>query len=126
MTAGEDALLARSGTELDAAKLLAEAGFAAQAVSRAYDAAFYAAEAALLELGETRSRHSGVIAGFMQLVVAEGGDPGAGELLRSLFDRRGQADYSAAPVPAAEAGRAIVDAATVVDAVRQWLGDRRR
>lgn len=126
MTGGEDDLLARSGTELDAAKLLAEAGFAAQAVSRAYCAAFYAAEAALLELGETRSRHSGVIAAFIQLVVAEGGDPGAGKLLRSLFDRRGQADYSAVPVPAAEAGRAIADAATVVDAVRQWLAGRHR
>jgi uncharacterized protein (UPF0332 family) len=124
VTGGEDDLLARSGTELDAAKLLAEAGFAAQAVSRAYYAAFYAAEAALLELGETRSKHSGVIAAFMQHVVAEGADPVAAKLLRSLFDRRGQADYSAAPVPAAQAGRAIADAATVVNAVRQWLADR--
>lgn len=126
MTGGEEDLLARSGTELDAAKLLAEAGFAAQAVSRAYYAAFYAAEAALLELGETRSRHAGVIAAFIQLVVTEGADPEAGKLLRSLFDRRGQADYSAVPVPTAQAGRAIADAATVVDAVRQWLADRHR
>ena len=124
MTGGEKDLLARSGTELDAARLLAEGGFPAQAVSRAYFGAFYAAEAALLELGETRSRHSGVVAAFMQLVVAHGADPGAAKLLRSLFDRRGQADYSAQPVPPAEAGRAIDDAAAVVDAVRQWLADR--
>ena len=126
MTGGKDDLLARSGTELAAAKVLAEAGFGAQAVSRAYYAAFYAAEAALLELGETRSRHSGVIAAFIQRVLAEGGDPGAGRLLRSLFDRRGQADYSAAPVPAAQADRAIEDATTVVNAVRNWLADRGR
>lgn len=124
MTAAEDDLLVRSGTELEAAKLLAERDFAAQAVSRAYYAAFYAAEAALLDLGETRSRHSGVIAAFLQLVVARGADPRAGKLLRSLFDRRGQADYSPAPVPAAEAVRAIADAATVVEAVRQWLASR--
>jgi uncharacterized protein (UPF0332 family) len=47
--------IARSRRELDAAQLLADNGFSAQAVSRAYYAAFYAAEAALLSLGETRA-----------------------------------------------------------------------
>jgi HEPN domain len=48
--------LARSERELGAARTLAEGGFSEQAVSRAYFACFYAAEAALLSLGETRSR----------------------------------------------------------------------
>lgn len=115
-------LLARSHQELAAARLLADSGFAAQAVSRSYYSAFFAAEAALLELGETRSKHSGVIAAFIRLVVHEGGlDSQAGRLLRSLFDRRGQADDSPGPVPVEEGERAIDDATAVVDAVAEWL-----
>ena len=64
-----EALIARGDTELLAARHLEEAGFSAQATSRAYYAAFYAAEAALLSLGETRSKHSGVISAFGLLVV---------------------------------------------------------
>lgn len=59
--AQEESGLARSREEISAAKLLAGGGFAVQSVSRAYFAAFYAAEAALLSLGESRSRHSGVM-----------------------------------------------------------------
>ena len=54
--------LERSRHELAAARLLADNGFPAQAISRAYYAAFYAAEAALLGIGEVRSKHAGVIA----------------------------------------------------------------
>jgi uncharacterized protein (UPF0332 family) len=45
--------LTRSRQKLNAARLLAESGFGAQAISRAYFAAFFTAEAALLLLGET-------------------------------------------------------------------------
>jgi uncharacterized protein (UPF0332 family) len=108
-------LMARAEKELAAARLLAHGGFAAQAVSRAYYGAFYAAEAVLLELGETRSKHSGVVAAFVRLVVQpEGIDADAGRLLRSLFDRRAQADYSEAAVPPEEAAAAIDDAETVI------------
>jgi uncharacterized protein (UPF0332 family) len=54
-----EALIARGDTELLAARHLEEAGFSAQATSRPYYAAFYAAEATLLSLGETHSKHSG-------------------------------------------------------------------
>ena len=47
-------LLARAHTELEAARVLVGAGFLDQATSRAYYAAFFAAEAALLTLGESR------------------------------------------------------------------------
>jgi uncharacterized protein (UPF0332 family) len=94
-------------------------------VSRAYYAAFYAAEAALLELGETRSKHSGVVAAFIQYAVRdEGLDPKAGRYLRSLFDRRAQADYGTTPVPVDEAHRAVGDALSVVDTVAAWLDER--
>jgi uncharacterized protein (UPF0332 family) len=118
-------LMARAEEELAAARLLANGGFAAQAVSRAYYGAFYAAEAVLLQLGETRSKHSGVVAAFVRLVVQPGDiDPDVGRLLRSLFDRRAQADYSQNAVPPEEAAAAVDDAQTVIRAAVSWLGAR--
>ena len=119
------ALLARAQEELDAANLLATGSFGAQAISRAYFAAFYAAEAALLSVGETRSKHAGVIAAFGQRVVRQ--TPFSADdarLLRSLFERRNEADYAHAPVPAEEVTHAIEDSARFVAAVRAWLADR--
>jgi len=117
--------LKRSRQELDAARLLASSGFPTQAVSRAYYTAFYAAEEALLALGETRSKHSGVLAAFESLVVREGGvDPAVGRLLRSLFRRRNEADHGAVPASQREAEQAIGDAERVVDAVESWLAER--
>jgi len=117
--------LTRSRQELEAARFLAGGGFAAQAVSRAYYAAFYAAEEALLALGETRSKHSGVLAAFEKLVVREGGlDPTIGRLLRSLFRRRNEADYGAVPASQEEGAEAVRDAESVVDAVESWLATR--
>ena len=119
MTEGE---LARSRRELAAAQLLASGGFAAQAISRAYFAAFFAAEAALLALGETRSKHSGVVSAFGKLVIREGGfDESTGRLLRSLFERRNEADYLSVDAPADEAAAAIRDAERFVSAVESWL-----
>jgi uncharacterized protein (UPF0332 family) len=118
--------LGRAHQELDAARLLAPAGFGPQAVSRAYYAAFYAAEAALFELGVTRSRHSGVISAFIQHVVHDAAlDDNVGRLLRSLFDRRGQADYGVAAVPNDEANRAVLDAGAVVGAIDVWFEGRK-
>ena len=115
----------RSHQELEAARLLASSGFYVQAVSRAYYAAFYAAEEALLALGETRSKHSGVLAAFESLVVRDGGvDPTVGRLLRSLFRRRNEADYGAVPASQKEAEQATGDAERVVDAVESWLAER--
>ena len=119
-----DEVLTRSRRELDAARHLASAGFAAQAISRAYYAAFYAAEAALAVLGETRSKHSGVVSAFSELLVKSGElAQNEGRLLRSLFDRRAGADYDIDDEPsAADASLAIADAQAVVDAVAAWLG----
>jgi uncharacterized protein len=115
--------LRRARQEVAAARHLADGGFAAQAISRAYYGAFYAAEAALHLLGETRSKHAGVIAAFVQLLIKTGEvEPQVGRLLRSLFDRRGGADYDwVDPPPEAEAEAAIRDAEEVVGAVEAWL-----
>jgi uncharacterized protein (UPF0332 family) len=119
------ALLARSGTELEAARVLASAGFADQAVSRAYYGAFYAAEAALLAVDETRSKHSGVIAAFGRVVVREGGfDAGLGGELRRLFELRNAADYSWLDAPNPEADDPIAVAKRFVAGVESWIADR--
>ncbi len=125
MTGGEWHGLDRSRQELDAARLLAGAGFGAQAISRSYFAAFFVAEEALLVLGETRSKHSGVVSAFAKLVVRDGGfDEATGRLLRSLFERRNDADYASIPVPPEEAEAAIRDAERFVDAVAAWIATR--
>lgn len=114
--------LARARRELEAAELLATNGFPAPAVSRAYFAAFYAAEAALLSIGETRAKHSGVVSAVGRLLVRERGlDERAGRLLRSLFERRSEADYDLDEVPASEAARAVDDAGMVIDLLTEWL-----
>jgi uncharacterized protein (UPF0332 family) len=118
--------LDRCREELAAARLLAGKEFEAQAVSRAYFAAFFAAEAALMALGETRSKHSGVVSAFVHLLIRGGQlDEGIGRLLRSLFERRNEADYSPVDVPAEEADAAIRDAERVVSAVKTWLAQPR-
>ena len=113
--------MTRSRQEIEAARLLADAGFAAQAVSRAYYAAFYAAEQALGSLGESRSKHSGVIAAFSKVAVREGLDDEMGRVLRSLFEQRNVADYGEEAPSPEDAELAIRDAERLVGAVESWL-----
>lgn len=114
--------MTRSRREIGAARLLAEGDFGAQAVSRAYYAAFYAAEQALSSLGESRSKHSGVIAAFGRLVVREGGlEEKMGRILRSLFEQRNDVDYGDVAASREDAELAIRDAQLFVDAVDSWL-----
>ena len=114
--------LTRSRQEIEAARLLAEGDFGAQAVSRAYYAAFYAAEQALSSLDESRSKHSGVIAAFVKLVVREGGlDEETGRILRSLFEQRKNVDCGGAVASGEEAELASRDAQRLVEAVESWL-----
>jgi uncharacterized protein (UPF0332 family) len=104
---------------------LAEGGFDAQAISRAYHVTFYAAEAALLAVGETRSRHSGVISAFAEIIVRRHGfDPEVARLIRPLFELRTRIDYDPPDVPPGEAKAAIRDAERFVEAVRAWLSPR--
>lgn len=118
--------IARARQDLAAAQLLVDNGFSAQAISRAYYAAFYAAEAALLVLRVSRSKHSGVVSAFGELVVVKGGvDPEAGRLLRRLFNHRGEADCSFGPVSESRGRDALNDATRFVDAVESWLNDGR-
>jgi uncharacterized protein (UPF0332 family) len=118
--------LSRSRREIEAARLLAEGDFGTQAISRAYYGAFYAAEHALGSLGESRSKHSGVIAAFGKLLVRGGGlEEEIGRILRSLFERN-DADYGEAVASPEDAQRAIRDAERFIDAVESWLADRQK
>jgi uncharacterized protein (UPF0332 family) len=115
----------RARDELAAAQLLADHGFAAQAVSRAYYAAFYAAEAALQTVGVVRSKHAGVVAAVARVLVRDHGlEPDVGRLLRSLFERRSRADYAIGGTPIEEATQAIADAESVVAALGRWMETR--
>lgn len=116
--------IARAKRDLDAARFLLSGGFDAQAVSRAYYAAFAAASGALGTLGETRSKHSGVIAAFGRMIVHERGfDADVAAALPELFDDRNAADYSFAPIDAPAAERAVDRAEAFVDGVALWLDE---
>jgi uncharacterized protein (UPF0332 family) len=64
MNETQQILLQKSADSIDAAQLLAERGYYDFAVSRAYYAMFYVAEAMLLQEELTFSSHAGVIAAF--------------------------------------------------------------
>lgn len=65
MTSAEArALLHKAEANLKAARLLLDAEHLDAAASRAYYAMFYTAEALLAHLGQSYSKHSGVIAAF--------------------------------------------------------------
>lgn len=104
--------------------MLREAEFHEQSTSRAYYASFYAAEAALLTLGESRSKHSGVLSAFSELVVRKQGfDPAIGRSLRRLFDLRNKADYDWLETPPPDED-AVAIAQPFVDAVATWVAQR--
>lgn len=64
MTTEQEALVAKARESVRAARLLAAEGMHGFAVSRAYYAMFYLAEALLLGEGLAYSKHSAVIAAF--------------------------------------------------------------
>lgn len=114
----------RAREEIDAATLLLDNGFTTQALSRAFHAAYHAAETALLVLGETRGDFSDVVSAFVRRVVRERAlDPEAGRLLRALFNQALLADHGYEPVPAEQATAAVMNASTVVAEVEKWLAD---
>ena len=66
MTAEQEALLQKARDSAQAAQMLLDEGFSDFSASRAYYAMFYIAQALLLDLELSFSKHSGVIAAFGQ------------------------------------------------------------
>lgn len=94
MTPEQQALLDKAQRSLDAAQSLRQQGFYDFAVSRAYYAMFYIAEALLDQEGLSFSSHAAVISAFGQYLARTGKIPV--EFHRYLIDAQAQrtrADY---------------------------------
>ena len=125
MTGEVEHLLARGREELGAAQVLVNAGFHSQALSRACLAAFHAASAALVAIGETPQTRTGVVSAFGLRVVREGGlDHEVGRALRRLFDDQDYVDYRLGEAPAEESASAIRDAGRLLEATVEWIDVR--
>jgi uncharacterized protein len=117
--------LGRGRQELEAAEALLEAGFPAQAVSRAYLAAYHAASAALSVLGELPATSAGMISAFGRHVVGENGvDHETGRVLRRLYEAGREVDYGLVDPPPEEAQGAVEDAGRFVEATAAWIERR--
>lgn len=116
-------LVSKSRRSLAAADALTARGDHDFAVSRAYYAMFYLAEAALLAQGLSYSKHSAVIGAFGRELVKGGGlSADLHASLRSAFDARSLGDYGASPVIERDAaGRVLTDARTFAQAVEPTL-----
>ena len=96
MTLQQEGLLQKAARRIRSARVLVAEGDYDSAVSRAYYAMFYVAEALLLSKGLAYSKHSAVIAAFGREFAKEGVLPV--ELhahLREASDARNVADYQA-------------------------------
>ena len=122
-------LLEKSRKSLAAASLLAKDGFSEAAISRAYYAAFYLAQAALATKDLSRSKHSGVIAAFGEHLTKKKVLPEAlHKTLLGLYESRVTSDYSVEDIPSAEETRDVLNAAhefvvSVERYLEQWLID---
>ncbi len=116
-------LLARAAQSLQAARMLTRHRHHAFAVSRAYYAMFYVAEALLLTKHLTVSKHSAVIAAFGQHFAKTNlRHRQFHRYLIEAFEQRQIADYAVEEeLGAADARRQLVRAAAFLRAVRAWL-----
>jgi uncharacterized protein (UPF0332 family) len=119
-------LLDKAGENVAASRHLLHGGYTDVAASRAYYAAFYAAEALLLSLDQSYSKHRGVIGAYGREFAKTGRlDPKYHALLRDLFDERQTADYAVeSGLSPADVGMRIEQVAEFVAAARGLLEGR--
>ncbi len=108
---------------LDASKLNLDGGFYVSSINRSYYAAFYAANALLATLGESRSKHSGVMSVFRQRFIKTGElSLEAGENYRDLLESRQSSDYDLYTKVEPETAQQLFEKArSFLDEVEQWL-----
>jgi uncharacterized protein (UPF0332 family) len=117
-----DELLHKSRRSLAAAERLLGDGDYDFAVSRAYYAMFYAAQALLLTRDIRRSKHSGIIAAFNEQFVREGKVPHQLFIsLRDAFDDRAEGDYGLVVISEEQACAGIAAAREFVEEVSQVI-----
>jgi uncharacterized protein (UPF0332 family) len=125
MTVAQANLLRKAEHSIEAAKVMKKNGFFDFAVSRAYYAMFYLAEAFLLEKGLAFSKHSAVHAAFGEHFVRTGLVPaGLHRALVHGMEARLTGDYdSTKEVSVDEAEEQIANAEQFMEAARQLLGN---
>ncbi len=124
MTDEQQALFDKARRALETARLTLDHGDADAAINRAYYAAFHAATAALLAVGETPKTHSGTHHRFHLHYVKSGRlSSSIGKTLSYASDARQRADYEAFTVfDEAAAADLITDVEAFVGAVEEMLG----
>ncbi len=118
-------LLEKSQRSLSAAERLLKEGDRDFAVSRAYYAMFYAAQALLLTGGVRRVKHSGVLSAFNEQFVKTGELPA--ELFLSLrdgFEDRAEGDYGLAEISDEQVRSGIAGAHEFVKSVSRCIKDK--
>jgi uncharacterized protein (UPF0332 family) len=115
--------LNRARQDLQATQVNLEQGFYDVAVSRAYYAVFYAANALLVSKGITRSRHSGVLSAFSEHFVKPGlVETEYAKILGQAFDSRLDSDYDVTFTAERTLAEVLLqDAWHFVDRVEQYL-----
>jgi uncharacterized protein (UPF0332 family) len=115
--------LGRARTSIEVARSLAEDGYYADAVSKAYYAMFYAAKSLSAGQGQDLAKHSAVIAAFGHDFVATGQlGRELHRYIREAFAQRNEADYGWAVHAAVEdAASQIAHAEEFVAAVEDYL-----
>lgn len=123
MTSDISELMAKARRSLAAARRLHEAGDSDFAVSRAYYAMFYAAEALLLRRNLSFSRHAGVIAALQREYVTSGELPREHHAaLQRAFNARNVADYESTGVTTEAADETLRTAAVFLDVAKGLIG----
>lgn len=123
MTPEQEALLEKAEDSLRAARLLAGEKLFGFAVSRAYYAMFYAAEALLIGEGLAYSKHAATISAFGKHFAKTGKLPS--ELHRHLIEAqqlRNVGDYDIGPgVSSDDCSEQIERAEAFLSAARGWM-----
>jgi uncharacterized protein (UPF0332 family) len=115
--------LDKADRKLRVAEKLLALGEHEDAVSRAYYAAFHAAQGLLLSEGEHAESHKGVVTLFGLLFVKTGKfDKIFGKYLANLKDDREGGDYEVfSYIDEQTAGRAVREAGEFLDAAKKYL-----
>lgn len=119
-------LLPRAEESINASQLLLDEQMPGFAVSRAYYAMFYCAEALLLEQQLAFSKHSAVIAAFGEHFAKTGKlNPEFHRYLRDAFDQRVVGDYDVLSEISEETARStLANARKFLQATRYYLESR--
>lgn len=116
-------MIFRGQKAIGAAKVSLKKGFIEDAASRAYYAVFHGMQAALESIGQTYSKHSGVISAFHREFISKGTFPKEfSKKIKTLEKHRQKGDYSYIWVlTELEVIQDITDAEIILKAIANYL-----